>query len=540
MANIPALTSIRFLAALVVFYHHYLVLGGSRHFSESGLSQALHQLLYEGRYGVTLFFVLSGFLLTARYYDTLYRKVGFKTYWIKRFARIMPLYWFLCLLIFILHVGINFRIEEGARKLRERDILDPPALIESLKNPQTPIARQIRRALPGKMQQRLDKFRPDKDSMDTMVERLVRELNERMLGTPLYNYKRQLDVDIDPRLNAVVRDDELDAARLNRLLLEYAYPGVIARNKINQKRDIQVFLVYFTLTQSFFSDLKFEGVETAWSLTVEECFYLTLPLLILLFRWKWRDHRSLARNLLWVALTLLVVVMVYVQLGRGARWLNRSEVLTTWGLFGNAGDIRTYTIFGRFFDFAVGCLAGMYYLKSSNPLLKRRWLPDAAIALATLGILATCYAIGEAGGLEEKAGWHLNQFNAVLSVVVIYFVCAETSRVARLLAWAPFVYLGEISYAFYLVHKYDYTNWMYRWCAVGQWSFLTSTVVLYAVLSALAALCYELIERPWQHWVLRWTGVQRGAYRPPALTQALFALGARLRRPARPIPPAAA
>ena len=32
-----------------------------------------------------------------------------------------------------------------------------------------------------------------------------------------------------------------------------------------------------TMTQSFFSGLVYEGLPVAWSLTVEECFYLMAP-----------------------------------------------------------------------------------------------------------------------------------------------------------------------------------------------------------------------------------------------------------------------
>ncbi len=48
----------------------------------------------EGHVGVTVFFVLSGFLITARYYEPLARgEVSLAEYFQKRAARILPLYW---------------------------------------------------------------------------------------------------------------------------------------------------------------------------------------------------------------------------------------------------------------------------------------------------------------------------------------------------------------------------------------------------------------------------------------------------------------
>ena len=52
MKNIPALTSVRFVAALVVFIHHYLTMGGNRHFGDNHSENWLFSVLYEGRYGV--------------------------------------------------------------------------------------------------------------------------------------------------------------------------------------------------------------------------------------------------------------------------------------------------------------------------------------------------------------------------------------------------------------------------------------------------------------------------------------------------------
>jgi peptidoglycan/LPS O-acetylase OafA/YrhL len=60
--QIPALTGIRAIAAYLVFFHHYpipqLVYGEMDFFREFHI-------------GVTLFYVLSGFLITYRYRDAL-------------------------------------------------------------------------------------------------------------------------------------------------------------------------------------------------------------------------------------------------------------------------------------------------------------------------------------------------------------------------------------------------------------------------------------------------------------------------------------
>lgn len=88
----PSLTGLRAVAAYLVFWHH-----------ENPLLRGTfgHQLVNQGYVGVSLFFVLSGFLIYHRYAST---ATNSATFWIpylqNRFARIMPLYWLLLLLTF--------------------------------------------------------------------------------------------------------------------------------------------------------------------------------------------------------------------------------------------------------------------------------------------------------------------------------------------------------------------------------------------------------------------------------------------------------
>lgn len=81
---IPALTGLRAVAAYMVFLHHF------NPFAEG---TTLYDFVNEFHVGVTLFFVLSGFLITHRYYHR--EKLDFKKYMLNRVARIYPLYFLL-------------------------------------------------------------------------------------------------------------------------------------------------------------------------------------------------------------------------------------------------------------------------------------------------------------------------------------------------------------------------------------------------------------------------------------------------------------
>lgn len=91
--NFPALTGIRALAAFMVYIHHY------NPFSVVIFGQYCHDFFSEFHIGVTIFFVLSGFLICNRYYEE--QNFSFKSYFIKRFARIYPMYFLLTTFTFV-------------------------------------------------------------------------------------------------------------------------------------------------------------------------------------------------------------------------------------------------------------------------------------------------------------------------------------------------------------------------------------------------------------------------------------------------------
>ena len=91
--NFPALTGIRALAAFMVFIHHY------NPFTIASFGNFTHDFFNEFHIGVTIFFVLSGFLICNRYFDN--PNFNFKNYLIKRVARIYPMYFILTTLTFV-------------------------------------------------------------------------------------------------------------------------------------------------------------------------------------------------------------------------------------------------------------------------------------------------------------------------------------------------------------------------------------------------------------------------------------------------------
>jgi peptidoglycan/LPS O-acetylase OafA/YrhL len=92
---IPALTGVRAIAAFLVFFHH---------FNQLDFPFPLRRTLNEFHMGVTMFFLLSGFLICMRYYDSCeLSETWFRKYIKNRIARIYPMYLLLTLATFGLY-----------------------------------------------------------------------------------------------------------------------------------------------------------------------------------------------------------------------------------------------------------------------------------------------------------------------------------------------------------------------------------------------------------------------------------------------------
>jgi peptidoglycan/LPS O-acetylase OafA/YrhL len=101
---IPALDGLRFMAAMLVAGGHYMTFEGGGPLSE--IVETLTGL------GMTLFFVLSGFVIHYNYSTTVVRRGGLRTFFVARFARLYPLYILLFLFDFA-YTGLTARTACG-------------------------------------------------------------------------------------------------------------------------------------------------------------------------------------------------------------------------------------------------------------------------------------------------------------------------------------------------------------------------------------------------------------------------------------------
>ncbi len=266
--------------------------------------------------------------------------------------------------------------------------------------------------------------------------------------------------------------------------------------------DIRETLVTFTLTQAFFDDLWHSGIAQAWTLTIEETFYFSAPLIFLVAR-RWGVAAACA---IVAAAGALLVAVPFV----GNSYYGRPDIV-----FGR-------TLCGTIACFGCGIYLAKVILARRGPLetTRKPYVTYGATAAAALVVLAVSRLTplpefsapsgSEVRGVEHPLGGVLIFTLFPVFVGLAFFgLITERSLLKRLLASKLLVLLGGSSYCFYLIHLGVVQRLLDQF--IGA-TLLTATpafidpywtmyIARFLLLNVVAVAMFKLIEKPANIWI---------------------------------------
>jgi peptidoglycan/LPS O-acetylase OafA/YrhL len=214
------------------------------------------------------------------------------------------------------------------------------------------------------------------------------------------------------------------------------------------------------------------GIGVAWSLAVEEHFYLLFPLLYIALQ-KGRVPRPWQAGLLWSLCALILAWRIILTFGMHA--MNPRIEMGT--------DTRIDSVL-------FGCALAVW----NNPALDRPTTSPTLWKYCYLPVTVTAIllTILLQGDLFRRTVYFSIQ-GVALTIVFIAAVRFPAWPLFRFLNFRPFVFVGTLSYSLYLVHDVFIRaiRKLYPWLHVWQ-----RAVIALALSLFVAYLLYELVERP--------------------------------------------
>jgi peptidoglycan/LPS O-acetylase OafA/YrhL len=224
----------------------------------------------------------------------------------------------------------------------------------------------------------------------------------------------------------------------------------------------------------------------AWSISTEVFFYLVFPLLI-------RDWARTWQVKLGATIALLVALMALTNALHLPQHEDRSLNATVHGMI-------YINPLARLLEFVTGMVLARFWGGTRAPSAVWTFAEIAAL----LGCGAAMYYTPHFASMMRKplgdaAVMWMTHSGSFLAFGVAVFVMAQgAGAISRLLRLRPFVLLGEISFAMYLLHQTLFIVWR-----VAEWQQgVTGALLFFGVLLGMSALIWRVVEIPTRRSIL--------------------------------------
>ena len=288
----------------------------------------------------------------------------------------------------------------------------------------------------------------------------------------------------------------------------FTYYFITKDETITKGSSHPVVLMFLNITfvRGFFYQFWDTGIAQGWSLTVEECFYFSAPIIFLIAK---KYNKFYIQP---VIITMFAILMVLIF--RNVNWH---------GFFGNFPFVMLFTFFGRCFEFFVGVQLARIVIKNGFTRTSKINFTYSGFALIFVCVFIMALQPipkGWAAGLESPIGIITNNYFLCIAVALFFYgILTETTLFKKFLA-TPFIeLLGKSSYIFYLIHLgwistlihngmnhlndavfSLYDKWGVEWHSPFEYDWL-NLIYAFIVLNAISVTLFKLIEEPLNHYI---------------------------------------
>jgi peptidoglycan/LPS O-acetylase OafA/YrhL len=255
------------------------------------------------------------------------------------------------------------------------------------------------------------------------------------------------------------------------------------------KDKLLVLFLNLTFLRGFFENFRFTLAGQGWSLTVEECFYLSAPLLLLgLRRRPWR---------------LAAYPLVLLGVGIGLVMLFSPFHGRLYGLFGSMKFMLNWTFLGRCVEFLLGMALALFMARrpAASAPPRQGWVTAAGLLwmAVCLGMLAYLERDTSVNATHLESYWSFLVMNAIFPIgIIIWFwgLMHENTFFRRVLETPIADLLGKSSYVFYLIHV-GVLNFLLN-------NFVTNNIYIkFFIINIVAIGLYKLVEHPLHAWLTK-------------------------------------
>lgn len=157
---------------------------------------------------------------------------------------------------------------------------------------------------------------------------------------------------------------------------------------------------------------------------------------------------------------------------------------------------------------------------------KSVWIAQAASAVVLLGYMTQHNSVIQFidANMSSAAAQAYRQFGAFpLFALTVFVFSHQSGPISRVLSLRPLVFLGEISFAFYMVHQIVLRFLAQHWTLLGLSDRLAAASLAFVLSLALATALFYCVEKPTLSWIksVRHRGVRRSTRTKVSPVQAL-------------------